>query len=74
MEPTTLLVTTSARLSNAAETIFAIHADPTTHAVDCSSLTSAGHFLAVHAPPGTPDGNYQTSNLLEKFDPPSTIA
>ena len=69
-----------------AEAIFAVLADPAKHAaIDgtgcvretaaCKPLTAAGQIFRMpmyHA--GHPDGNYETANRVQVFDPPSTIS
>ena len=75
------------RVINApAEAIFAVLADPATHAVidstgwvsepvDSKPLTAAGQiFRMAMYHPNHPDGNYQTANRVEVFDPPGAIS
>ncbi len=69
-----------------AEAIFAILADPAKHAaidgtgwvcetVDSKPLTAAGQIFRMSMyHPNHPDGNYQTANRVQVFDPPSTIS
>jgi hypothetical protein len=69
-----------------AEAIFAVLTDPAKHAaidgtgwvretVDSKPLTTAGQiFWMSMYHPNHPDGNYQTANRVEVFDPPSTIS
>jgi uncharacterized protein YndB with AHSA1/START domain len=69
-----------------AQTIFAVLTDPAKHAaidgtgwvcepVDSTPLTAAGQvFWMAMYHPGHPDGNYQTANLVQVFDPPSAIS
>ncbi|MDQ6838116.1 MAG: SRPBCC family protein [Actinomycetota bacterium] len=71
----------------AAETVFAIIADPTSHAaidgtgwvrepLDANNqLTAAGQiFQMAMYHNNHPDGSYQTANKVVVFDPPSAIA
>src|SRR5947209_12618125 len=75
------------RVINApAEAIFAILADPAKHAaidgtgwvrttLDSKPLTAAGQvFRVAMYHPNHPDGNYQMTNRVQIFDPPSTIS
>jgi uncharacterized protein YndB with AHSA1/START domain len=69
-----------------AEAIFAVLTDPAKHAaidgtgwvcetVDSKPLTAAGQiFWMSMYHPNHPDGNYQTANRVQVFDPPSTIS
>jgi hypothetical protein len=69
-----------------AEAIFAVLTDPAKHAaidgtgwvretLDSKPLTAAGQiFWMSMYHPNHPDGNYQTANRVEVFDPPSTIS
>ena len=69
-----------------AEAIFAVLADPAKHAaidgtgwvretLDSKPLTAAGQIFRMSMyHPNHPDGNYQTANRVQVFDPPSTIA
>ena len=69
-----------------AEAIFAVLADPATHAAidgtgwvrenfDSKPLTAAGQIFRMsmyHV--NHPDGNYQTANRVQVFDPPSAVS
>src|SRR3954469_12648379 len=69
-----------------AEAIFAVLTDPAKHAtidgtgwvretVDSQPLTAAGQIFRMSMyPPNPPDGNSQTANRVQVFDPPSTIS
>ena len=69
-----------------AEAIFAVLADPAKHAsidgtgwvseaVDSTPLTAAGQIFRMSMyHPNHPDGNYETANLVEVFDPPHAIS
>ena len=69
-----------------AEAIFAVLTDPAKHAVidgtgwvratvDSTPLTAAGQiFWMSMYHPNHPDGNYQTANRIQVFDPPSAIS
>ena len=69
-----------------AEAIFAVLADPAKHAaidgtgwvcesVDSKPLTAARQIFRMSMyHPNHPDGNYQTANRVQVFDPPSTIS
>ena len=69
-----------------AEAISAVLADPAKHAaidgtgwvretLDSKPLTAPGQIFRMSMyHPNHPDGNYQMHNLVELFDPPSTIA
>ena len=69
-----------------AQAIFAVLADPVTHAaidgtgwvceaVDSQPLTAAGQVFRMGMyHPGHPDGNYQTANRVQVFDPPRAIS
>ena len=69
-----------------AEAIFAVLTDPAKHAaidgtgwvcetVDSKPLTAAGQIFRMSMyHPNHPDGNYQTANRVQVFDPPSTIS
>jgi uncharacterized protein YndB with AHSA1/START domain len=69
-----------------AEAVFAVLADPAKHAaidgtgwvsepLDSTPLTAPGQiFRMAMYHPNHPDGNYQTANRVQTFDPPSTIA
>jgi hypothetical protein len=73
-------------INASAEAIFAVLADPRTHAaidgtgwvsepLDSQSLTAAGQIFRMsmyHV--NHPDGNYETANRVQVFDPPSTIS
>ncbi len=79
-------VSASRVIHASAEAIFAVLADPATHAaidgtgwvgepVDSKPLTEAGQIFRVSMyHPGHPDGNYQMANRIHAFDPPSTIS
>jgi uncharacterized protein YndB with AHSA1/START domain len=68
------------------EAVFAVLADPAKHAaidgtgwvcetVDRKPLTAPGQVFRMSMyHPGHPDGNYQTANRVQLFDPPSTIS
>ena len=68
-----------------AEAIFAVLADPASHAaidgtgwvresVESKPLTAPGQMFRMSMyHPNHPDANYQMVNLVEVFDPPSTI-
>jgi uncharacterized protein YndB with AHSA1/START domain len=69
-----------------AEAVFAFLADPGNHAAidgtgwvvataDSKPLTGAGQIfrMAMHHP-NHPDGDYQTANRVDVFEPPSTIS
>jgi uncharacterized protein YndB with AHSA1/START domain len=75
------------RVINApAEAIFAVLADPAKHAavdgtgwvcepLDSNPLTAAGQVYRMSMyHPNHPDGNYQTANRVQVFDPPRTIS
>jgi uncharacterized protein YndB with AHSA1/START domain len=75
------------RVINAsAEAIFAVLADPAKHAAidgtgwvretpDSKPLTAAGQIFRMDMyHPNHPDGNYQMTNRVQVFDPPSTIS
>ena len=69
-----------------ADVVFAVLADPATHAaidgtgwvrapVDATPMTGAGQIFRMGMyHPDHPDGEYQTANLVEVFDPPTAIA
>jgi len=69
-----------------AEAIFAVLTDPAKHAaidgtgwvcetVDSKPLTAAGQIFRMSMyHPNHPNGNYQTANRVQVFDPPSTIS
>jgi hypothetical protein len=79
-------VRVTARVDAAAENVFAVLADPTTHAaIDGTGwvresladdkLSRPGQIFRVamyHR--NHPDGNYQMANRVQLFDPPRTIA
>src|SRR5207302_2931856 len=79
-------VSASTVINAPAEAIFAVLADPAQHAaidgtgwvcepLDGTPLTAAGQIFRMSMyHPNHPDGNYQTANRVELFDPPSTIA
>ena len=68
-----------------AEAVFAVLADPGSHAaidgtgwvsesLESTLLTAAGQVFRMSMyHPNHPDGNYQTANRIQVFDPPSTI-
>ncbi len=68
------------------EVIFAVLTDPAMHAaidgtgwvsepLDRTPLTAAGQIFRMSMyHPGHPDGNYQTANRVQAFDPPRTIS
>jgi hypothetical protein len=68
------------------EGIFAVLADPATHAaidgtgwvretVDSTPLTAAGQIFRMSMyHPGHPDGTYETANRVLVFDPPTAIS
>jgi uncharacterized protein YndB with AHSA1/START domain len=80
----TLSATTT--INAPAEAIFAVLADPATHAaidgtgwvresLDSAKLTAAGQvFRIAMYHPGHPNGNYQMANRVQVFDPPSVIS
>ncbi|MBO0728348.1 MAG: SRPBCC family protein [Acidimicrobiaceae bacterium] len=69
-----------------AEAIFAVLADPATHAaidgtgwvredLDGEPLTAAGQIFRMSMyHPNHPDGSYQMANEVQLFDPPSSIS
>jgi uncharacterized protein YndB with AHSA1/START domain len=69
-----------------AEAIFAVLTDPARHAaidgtgwvcetVDSTRLTAAGQIFRMSMyHPNHPNGNYQTANRVQVFDPPSAIS
>ena len=69
-----------------AESVFAVLADPAKHgsidgtgwvceALDTERLTAAGQvFRMAMYHPNHPDGNYQMSNRVQVYEPPSTIS
>jgi len=69
-----------------AEAIFAVLTDPAKHAaidgtgwvretLDSKPLTAAGQIFRMSMyHPNNPNGNYQTANRIQVFDPPSTIS
>jgi hypothetical protein len=73
-------------MNASAEVIFAVLADPATHAaidgtgwvrepLDRKPLTAVGQvFRIAMYHPNHPDGNYQMANRVQIFDPPSAIA
>lgn len=73
-------------INASAEVIFAVLADPATHAaidgtgwvrepLDSKPLTAVGQvFRIAMYHPNHPDGNYQMANRVQIFDPPSAIA
>jgi uncharacterized protein YndB with AHSA1/START domain len=68
------------------EVVFAVLADPAKHAaidgtgwvgasLDGAPLTAAGQIFRMSMyHPNHPDGTYQMANLVQTFDPPSTIS
>ena len=79
-------VSASVIINAAAEAIFAVLADPATHAaidgtgwvretLDRKPLTAAGQIFRMSMyHPGHPDRNYQMANRVKMFDPPNTIS
>ena len=79
-------VSATAVVNAPAEAIFAVLTDPAKHAaidgtgwvcdtVDSKPLTAAGQIFRMSMyHPNHPDGNYQTANRVQVFDPPSTIS
>lgn len=73
-------------LNAPAEAVFAVLADPATHAaidgtgwvqdsLGSEPLTAVGQiFRMAMYHPSRQDGNYQTANRVQAFDPPSAIA
>ena len=73
-------------VNTAAEAIFAVLTDPAKHAaidgtgwvcetLDSTPLTAAGQIFRMSMyHPNHPDGNYQTANRVQAFDPPRTIS
>lgn len=69
-----------------AEVIFAVLADPASHAsidgtgwvresLDGQPLSAPGQIFRMSMyHPNHPDGNYQMANRVQEFDPPSTIS
>jgi uncharacterized protein YndB with AHSA1/START domain len=69
-----------------AEAIFAVLADPATHAaidgtgwvrepLDAKPLAAAGEIFRMSMyHPGHPDGTYQMANRVQLFEPPNTIS
>jgi uncharacterized protein YndB with AHSA1/START domain len=69
-----------------AEAIFAVLADPATHAaidgtgwvrepLDAKPLTAAGQIFRMSMyHPNHPDGTYEMANRVQVFDPPCTIS
>jgi hypothetical protein len=86
-EPTTAVESVRATLTVAASAtrVFAVLADPTTHAaIDGTGwvqesagqapLTGAGQIFRMNMHhPDHPDGDYQTANKVQVFDPPRAI-
>ena len=68
------------------EEVFAVLADPSSHAavdgtgwvqgsLDGDRITTVGQvFRMAMYHPNHPDGNYETANRVQVFDPPSTIS
>ena len=79
-------VSATAVVDASAEAVFAVLADPTTHAavdgtgwvteaVDSEPLTAAGQVFRMSMyHPDHPDGDYETANQVEVFDPPNVIS
>lgn len=79
-------VSATAVIAAPAEAIFAVLADPAKHsAIDGTGWvretpaskpsTAAGQIFRMPMyHPGHPDGNYETANQVEAFDPPSSIS
>jgi hypothetical protein len=79
-------VSATAVIDAPAEAIFAVLAEPAKHcAIDGTGwvretpaskpLTAAGQIFRMPMyHPGHPDGNYETVNQVEVFDPPSSIS
>ena len=79
-------VSTTAVINAPAEAIFAVLADPATHAaidgtgwvrqsLDGKPLTAAGQVFRMSMyHPNHPDGTYQMANRVQVFDPPTTIS
>ena len=78
---------TATRVVNApVEAVFAVLTDPAKHAaidgtgwvcetVDSTPLTAAGQIFRMSMyHPNHPEGNYETANRVQVFDPPSTIS
>jgi uncharacterized protein YndB with AHSA1/START domain len=73
-------------INASAEAIFAVLTDPAQHAaidgtgwvcdtVDSKRLTAAGQIFRMSMyHPNHPEGNYETANRVQVFDPPSTIS
>jgi hypothetical protein len=73
-------------ISSPAKAIFAVLTDPAKHAaidgtgwvcdtVDSKPLIAAGQIFRMSMyHPNHPDGNYQTANQVQVFDPPSAIS
>ena len=79
-------VTASTTIDATPEEVFAVLADPATHADvdgtgwvraagDVERLTAAGQvFRMAMYHPDHPDGDYETANLIEVFDEPRAIS
>jgi Polyketide cyclase / dehydrase and lipid transport len=79
-------VSTTAVINAPAEAIFAVLADPATHAaidgtgwvresLDGQPLTAAGQVFRMSMyHPNHPDGTYQMANRVQVFDRPTTIS
>jgi hypothetical protein len=79
-------LSTSTTIHAPVDVIFAVLANPTKHAaidgtgwvsdaIDSTPLTAAGQiFRMAMYHPGHPDGNYQTVNQVQVFDPPQVIS
>ncbi|HEX6453216.1 MAG TPA: SRPBCC family protein [Trebonia sp.] len=79
-------VSASAIINAPAEAVFTVLADPARHAaidgtgwvrepIGSQPLTAAGQvFRMAMYHPGHPDGDYQTANRVQVFDPPHAIS
>jgi hypothetical protein len=79
-------VSVSTSIKAPAETIFAVIVDPAKHAaidgtgwvsdpLDRQLLSASGQiFRMAMSRPGHPNGNYETANRVEAFDPPHAIS
>ena len=79
-------VTASTRIQATAETVFAVLADPSTHAdidgtgwvrdsLDGDRITDAGQIFRMEMyHPNHPDKDYKIANLVEVYDEPRAIA
>jgi hypothetical protein len=73
-------------INASADAIFAVLADPATHAsidgtgwvreaLDSEPLTATGQIFRMSMyHPGHPDGDYQMANRVQVFDPPNAIS